>query len=504
MRGRPIIALALAIAWLGGWGTAPARAQWGARPQGAVVAARDPVTRTSRARASRSRNIPATAAPALPVRPGPESAPTRAAEGTTWMRVNDLARLLDATKYWRVDVRKLELRSGRHRILLAVDNPFVLVDDATIRLAHPVRSFRGEIQISVELLGSLPHDSTLARVVFDPGRGTVFQVPESGLVGPPRITVEGGITRLTFPVDRPDEVRVTSRSRAHFRVHLGGLFFGSMPDTMQGSGLIATVRPIAAAMGVAFELTLDREAAGFQMVRDPTGGRMTIVFATTAREGFETFAPEGAPGPRPLRVVAIDPGHGGSDAGVRVEGVVEKDLTLALARMVKVEIGRRLPARVVLTREDDVDVPAERRAERANRARADLVVSLHFGALPGSKARGATAFCPPATFGSSIPWAGEQRGEIMVLPWRDVATRHAVESRELAEDVLSSLELRGLGPTRLRELLPYSLLGVNAPGLLLECATLTSESDRGRLGGRGLAELASSIADGIEAYARGK
>src|SRR5258708_13738205 len=34
--------------------------------------------------------------------------------------------------------------------------------------------------------------------------------------------------------------------------------------------------------------------------------------------------------------------------------------------------------------------------------------------------------------------------------WRDVATRHAVRSRELAESVLSALELAGLGPARLR------------------------------------------------------
>src|SRR5262245_53536155 len=149
MRGPLILALALALAWLGGWASAPARGQWGVRSQSAVVAARDPGTRLSRARTTRSRSAPAPDAPAPPVRPGPESAPTRAAEGTAWMRVNDLARLLDATKYWRVDVRKLELRSGRHRILLAVDNPFVLVDDATIHLARPVRSFRGEIQVSV-------------------------------------------------------------------------------------------------------------------------------------------------------------------------------------------------------------------------------------------------------------------------------------------------------------------------------------------------------------------
>ena len=83
------------------------------------------------------------------------------------------------------------------------------------------------------------------------------------------------------------------------------------------------------------------------------------------------------------------------------------------------------------------------------------------------------------------------------------ALRHAVQSRELAEALLSRLELRGQGPTRLREFLPYSLLGVDAPGLMLECATLTAPEDRDRvMAPDGLAALAATLADGIEAYQR--
>ena len=75
--------------------------------------------------------------------------------------------------------------------------------------------------------------------------------------------------------------------------------------------------------------------------------------------------------------------------------------------------------------------------------------------------------------------------------------------RELSEDLLSALELRAQGPARLREILPYPLLGVNAPGLLLECATLTSDVDRRRiLEPRGLSDLAATLADGISAYQR--
>ena len=58
-----------------------------------------------------------------------------------------------------------------------------------------------------------------------------------------------------------------------------------------------------------------------------------------------------------------------------------------------------------------------------------------------------------------------------------------------------------MGPTRLRERLPVDLLGVNAPGLLLECATLTSRADLERVTQRaGLRELSASIVEGIAAW----
>jgi N-acetylmuramoyl-L-alanine amidase len=197
----------------------------------------------------------------------------------------------------------------------------------------------------------------------------------------------------------------------------------------------------------------------------------------------------------------LDPGHGGDDAGVIAHGSQEKTLALALALELERTLQHQLRAHVILTRTDDRAMSVQERAERANRAHADLVISLHFDGAPGGAAHGATAYCPPATYAGSDVETGP--GTLALQPWRDVATRHAVRSRQLAEAMLSSLELRGLGPARLREVLPYPLLGVNAPGVLLECATLTSDADRQRVtAADGIPRLAAAIASGIEAYGK--
>ena len=435
---------------------------------------------------------------------GPETIPVRTLDGHGYVGANDLARILDATKFWRADVRRLVLRAGNHTLIFTVDNPFVIVDESTFWFEAPVRSRNGEIQVPVALMDSLPADSSLARLIFDPRRGHVVVLPASGSVGTPRVSIVGDRTRVTFPATSADAAVIVTRARDHFRLRFGGVFVGTLPEAFPPGALVRGLRPLASAGGSAFELSVDPEALGYRLIRDVDGRQVTLELARVFDREFESFAPQDPPGARRLRLIVIDPGHGGADDGVVAGQVAEKDLTLALARRLKTQIERRR-IRVVLTRDTDRDVPPQARAELANRLDADLVIGIHFDGYVNPRARGATAFCPPATFESS---AGESAAEraasrLVLLPWRDVAVRHAVQSRALAEAMLSSLELRGLGPTRLREQLPHDLLGVNAPGILLECATLTSAADRERVTQEaGLDQLATALAEGVAAYQR--
>lgn len=75
--------------------------------------------------------------------------------------------------------------------------------------------------------------------------------------------------------------------------------------------------------------------------------------------------------------VVIDAGHGGKDAGASsADGVLEKDLTLGIAKKIK-ELNSNDAIEIVLTRTEDVYLNAQEKAAFAKSKNADLVISFH-------------------------------------------------------------------------------------------------------------------------------
>jgi N-acetylmuramoyl-L-alanine amidase len=95
----------------------------------------------------------------------------------------------------------------------------------------------------------------------------------------------------------------------------------------------------------------------------------------------------------PKKSIVLDPGHGGYDGGATGHGgLLEKDVTLDLAKQVKVFLESRYPVIVSLTREDDTFVPLARRTSFANKRKADAFVSIHLNASPSHNLHGLEAY----------------------------------------------------------------------------------------------------------------
>jgi N-acetylmuramoyl-L-alanine amidase len=103
------------------------------------------------------------------------------------------------------------------------------------------------------------------------------------------------------------------------------------------------------------------------------------------RTGSAALSPEGAV-TGSIRTLVIDAGHGGFDPGaLGPGGVREKDITLSIALLVRDILNKNGNLKVYLTRDSDEFVGLRERTRMANRLKADLFISIHANAMPGSQ-----------------------------------------------------------------------------------------------------------------------
>lgn len=100
---------------------------------------------------------------------------------------------------------------------------------------------------------------------------------------------------------------------------------------------------------------------------------IAILFLFTSTLGAQTEI-----GSRKVNTIVIDPGHGGRDPGAIGRVSKEKEIVLSIALKLGKLINQRFPeVKVLYTRSDDRFVELYQRAEIANKAKADLFISIH-------------------------------------------------------------------------------------------------------------------------------
>jgi N-acetylmuramoyl-L-alanine amidase len=214
-----------------------------------------------------------------------------------------------------------------------------------------------------------------------------------------------------------------------------------------------------------------------------------------------------------IRTVAIDPGHGGDDEGTHgAGGAREKDLTLAVARRAKAAIEARLGIRVLLTRDDDRNVPIDERTAIANNNKADLFISLHANASLRRITAGAAIFCAEfdkdtaqsATAGGAdrVPAFGGGSRDIELVLWDLAQTRHLDQSTTFAGLLEQQLQDRVPLVARPVDRAPLRVLeSANMPAVLIEMGYLSNADQEKLLAGDAFQNtLVQALYDAIVKY----
>ena len=200
---------------------------------------------------------------------------------------------------------------------------------------------------------------------------------------------------------------------------------------------------------------------------------------------------------RSVRVVAIDPGHGGDDLGSQgAEGTLEKNITLSVSRRLRSALEGRLGMRVISTRVLDQTVELDERAAIANNNGADLFISLHVNASARPSATGAEVFYLSIDEygaeareladreGSRIPVVGGGNREIDLILWEMAQVRYVDNSARAAEIVAQELQRRvPMGPRSVQQAPFRVLVGANMPAVLVELGSISDPNDERRLTG---------------------
>src|SRR5215469_7197507 len=215
-----------------------------------------------------------------------------------------------------------------------------------------------------------------------------------------------------------------------------------------------------------------------------------------ARSAAESRTAQPSVTPGPFAVVILDPGHGGQDSGAMCGGLLEKDLTLDVAR----RIDRLLDSEgiaTLMTRLGDTYVSLADRAAFANRITNCIFVSIHFNEDNKPVATGVETYYAPhqVTAGPSVAsW--------LPFLWRPRSDSPNPESQRLAGLIQEALVARtraidrGTQPGQF-----FVIANVTSPAVLIEGGFLTNKEDISKLATEDYRDqIAAAVADGILHY----
>jgi N-acetylmuramoyl-L-alanine amidase len=231
----------------------------------------------------------------------------------------------------------------------------------------------------------------------------------------------------------------------------------------------------------------------------------------------------GSRGKWSLDVIVIDAGHGGKDVGAEgVNGAFEKDVTLAIAKLVRARLAEIMPStKVVMTRDNDVFIELFRRTQIANDAGGKLFLSIHCNSMPTKPhpahgcetyilrpGRNDDAARVASRENASVKFEQSQRRyEGMTEDQIIVATMAQRSFVRLSESFAASIQREVVDDT------PWEdrgvsqagfivLVGAAMPNVLIETGFLSNRSDAEYLASqKGQAAIAGSIASAIRSYA---
>ena len=334
----------------------------------------------------------------------------------------------------------------------------------------------------------------------------------------------GAAGRLTIDAT-PRATSTVSQDGEHITVKFDADALDIIGPLLPPQATPSLVTGIRVAEPVSIVVDVVPRFGGFKATSQPVDNIMRLAIDLAAPSQTEPAAPAapatpvppvppelppafGAPA-IPIRTIAIDPGHGGDEDGAKGASTKEKDLALGIARRVRAALEARLGVRVLLTRDDDRNIPLDERTAFANNNKADLFISLHANASMRKTVSGASIFvaafdkdaAQSAGVGNAerVPAFGGGLRDIEMVPWDLAQIRHLDKSTAFASILETTFHDRVPLSIHPRDQAPLRVLeSANMPAVLVELGYLSNPEQEKLLSGDGFQNaFVSALADAV-------
>lgn len=268
-----------------------------------------------------------------------------------------------------------------------------------------------------------------------------------------------------------------------------------------------------------------KRALSALLVRYPTGDMAEPAAEYLKKlEGGQTpviTVPTTGPAPtdaedKNIKVIVIDPGHGGEDTGaVGKKGTKESVVTLQIARKLAFQLKKELGVDVFLTRTNHKALSLEERNQLASAKKADLFISIHANANPSRKLSGVQTFYLNNASSEAASRLAERENKAtkgkMSLSDRILSTMlqnaNTDDSRSLAHAVQKTLVHRlrrdypDVADLNVDSALFYVLVGAKCPSILVETSFLSHPEEELRLKATNYQwAIADGVAQGVKHF----
>jgi N-acetylmuramoyl-L-alanine amidase len=345
------------------------------------------------------------------------------------------------------------------------------------------------------------HAPDRSRIVFDMDKGAKFNA--FTLTNPDRVVIDlpGTILRSQIPA-----------------VGSTGQFISKIRSGKQGSGSLRLVFDVEKPVRYFIQLLKPIDNYQYRLVVDYYH-RDTVVESDRPAQPAIPIFPSKPKERKGDLLVLIDPGHGGEDPGALGKKAREKDVVLAIAKVLKKKIDQEPGLRAELTRSGDYYIGLRKRTRIARNRQADLFVSIHADAFKNRNVRGASVYALSQRGASSetARWLANKENSSDLVGGVSLAdkdsllagvlldlsmTKTVSESISFGREVLAELNKIGRVHSKRVEQAGFAVLkSPDIPSILVETAYITNPTEEKLLKNSAhQAKIANAVVYGIRRY----